>query len=957
MRVGMGTPVIAKRVYRFGLFEVDAASGKLLRQGMRVKLQDQPFRLLCVLLERAGQAVTREELRQSLWSENTYVEFDGSLNAALKRLRFALGDSADNPVFVETLPKRGYRFLAPVTVEIVSSAPPEQQHKWAEPAAAKDKTFTEEAIPAARPANVHWQQRFAFGFVLIFLALVGVASYHRLTSAGESKRIRVSQPPSVAPRTSVAVIGFNNASGRSEDAWVSTALSEMLNTELAAGDKLRLVSGEDVAHLRQASPWMQTGTLGQDTSSRIGLGLSSDMLVIGSYATVGRAGKRQLRVDVRLQDASTGNVLTEVAEADSEDNLFHLASVVGGRLRNRLGLPTNAASEQAAQLASMPSNPEAARLYALGLDKLREFDAQSAKDLLEQAIKSDPHFPLAHSMLARAWGELGYEQRRKEEAKRALDLSANLPRIDRMQVEGDYYESLANHEQAASTYRAMFALFPDSVEYGLLLVSTQIEAGHGDQALETIGQLRRLPEPISDDPRIDLDEASAMPNKPATLILVRNALKKADSQGKKLTYAQARRAECLILIYSDHPDQAVPACEDAYKTFLAAGNRLAAADALRMIGDRQGAQGHMEQAIATYERALHILRELGEHAKTGAVLNNMAINFANEGKLDQAEEFYQQAKYHFEQAGEKANTATALVNIADILYLRGNLPGAMKLYKQTLEIDASLVPSQPGYTLYRLADLEMTQGKTKDAQQHAEQAVEIMRPDQGGYQYLTGAMTVLGDVLMAQANFAGARHQYEQSLEIRKKTGEQDLVAEAQVSLAALSTEEGHPEQAEALLRETIPEFEKENATPDQVSAYVELSRALLVEGKLDEARKAISHAGKVNRGSPNPGLTLPLAIVEARVDLAEAAAGTAGRAKLAAARREIESVVSTAKKLGYYVLECEARLVLVELDRRVNASSVDTHLLALEADTREHGLLLLARQAAALNNTSLVKR
>lgn len=112
----------------------------------------------------------------------------------------------------------------------------------------------------------------------------------------------------------------------------------------------------------------------------------------------------------------------------------------------------------------------------------------------------------------------------------------------------------------------------------------------------------------------------------------------------------------------------------------------------------------MEQAIATYQWALHILRELGEHAKTGAVLNNMAINFANEGKLDRAEHFYQQAKYHFEQAGQKANAATALGNIADIFYLRGNLPGATKLYKQSLEIQASLAPSQPGYcsTVWRI---------------------------------------------------------------------------------------------------------------------------------------------------------------------------------------------------------------------------------------------------------------
>src|SRR5437588_6080065 len=121
----------------------------------------------------------------------------------------------------------------------------------------------------------------------------------------------------------------------------------------------------------------------------------------------------------------------------------------------------------------------------------------------------------------------------------------------------------------------------------------------------------------------------------------------------------------MILVYGEHPEQSPPACEDAYNTFLAAGNRLAAADSLRLIGDHQGAEGHFEQAIATYQQALKVMQGLGEHAKTGTILNNMAIDFANQGKLDRAEDFYRQAKYHFEQLGDQRNTAVAIGNIAD----------------------------------------------------------------------------------------------------------------------------------------------------------------------------------------------------------------------------------------------------------------------------------------------------
>src|SRR6201993_2262569 len=102
-------------ILSFATFEVDLRSGELRRQGARIKLQEQPFHVLTVLLQRPGEVVTREELRNQNWPADTFVDFDNSLNTAINKLREALGDSADNPRFIETLPRRGYRFIAPVT--------------------------------------------------------------------------------------------------------------------------------------------------------------------------------------------------------------------------------------------------------------------------------------------------------------------------------------------------------------------------------------------------------------------------------------------------------------------------------------------------------------------------------------------------------------------------------------------------------------------------------------------------------------------------------------------------------------------------------------------------------------------------------------------------------------------------------------------------------------------------
>src|SRR5262252_7503074 len=128
-------------VRRFGAFEIDLRAGELRRNGMKVKLQEQPFQVLALLLERPGEVVTREEVRCRLWPADTFVDFDHSLNAAIRRLRDALGDSAENPTFVETVARRGYRFLAPVSAvpsngNAVVVAPvsveafPSRAHRW-----------------------------------------------------------------------------------------------------------------------------------------------------------------------------------------------------------------------------------------------------------------------------------------------------------------------------------------------------------------------------------------------------------------------------------------------------------------------------------------------------------------------------------------------------------------------------------------------------------------------------------------------------------------------------------------------------------------------------------------------------------------------------------------------------------------------------------------------------------
>jgi tetratricopeptide (TPR) repeat protein len=271
------------------------------------------------------------------------------------------------------------------------------------------------------------------------------------------------------------------------------------------------------------------------------------------------------------------------------------------------------------------------------------------------------------------------------------------------------------------------------------------------------------------------------------------------------------------------------------------------------------------------------------------------------------------------------------------------LPRAAKLYQDTLNLISTMDHGDPGYALYRLADLELAQGNVKEGHRVAQQAVDALGPTQGSYQYLTGAMIEVGEALKAEADLRGARSQFEQTLAMRQKIGSFELAAESQIELADLEVQENHPEQAESLVRTALAEFEKEKSDPDSSSAYTVLSRALLMQGKFDEANKASQRAAELSLTSSDPALKLPAAIQQARV---QGANSTNRSANSTSAFEQLRSTISAAKRLGYYQIECEGRLALGELELKLNSSLGRKHLTDLAAETRSHNLELLARQA-----------
>ena len=212
-----------RRIVCFGSFEVDLGSRELRRQGLKISLQDQPFRLLALLLERAGEVVTREELRDKLWPADTFVDFDHSLNTAVRKLREALGDSAETPRYVETLARRGYRFVAPVA-EPGPTAP--LAHSADADVASPSPPTATRLPPSARR-------------VLVIAAVLSSAA---LVAHWVGGRPRPRTQP--GRRLTLAVLPFDNLSGDADQEYLSDGLTEEMITQLGRlePDRLRVTA-------------------------------------------------------------------------------------------------------------------------------------------------------------------------------------------------------------------------------------------------------------------------------------------------------------------------------------------------------------------------------------------------------------------------------------------------------------------------------------------------------------------------------------------------------------------------------------------------------------------------------------------------------------------------------------------------------------------------------------------
>jgi TolB-like protein/DNA-binding winged helix-turn-helix (wHTH) protein/Flp pilus assembly protein TadD len=414
----MPKPPEPTQTARFGPFTVDFRAGELFRNGYRIRLQDQPLQVLAVLLERPGEVVTRDELQQRLWPTDTFVDFDHGLNNAINRLRDALNDSADSPRFIETLPRRGYRFIAEVHNGVPPAHPapviPSNELSMPPAVVVSAKSADETAFVASpmRPLRRVWLIAAAGGLVAAVLLGFAFAGRNGLFVRGSPVRIQ-----------SIAVLPLENLSGDPAQDYLADGMTDALTTELARLSALRVVSRTSTKRYKGTSK----------SSPEIARELQVDAIVEGAVI---RSGDR-VRIDAQLIQASSDRHLWAKGYERKLGDVVALQGELAQAIADEIHIRVTP-QERARLAAASPVNAEAYEAYLKGRflwNERTEKGISRGLTFFEQAIAKDPGYAPAYSGLADSYSLLGFYgvlppreaySRARAAATKALEIDSSL---------------------------------------------------------------------------------------------------------------------------------------------------------------------------------------------------------------------------------------------------------------------------------------------------------------------------------------------------------------------------------------------------------------------------------------------------------------------------------------------------------------------------------------------------
>lgn len=421
------------RVYRFGLFELESGARRLLRQGTETHIQDQPLELLLALVERPGEIVARQELKDRLWPGGTFVDFDKSLGVALTKLRDVLGDDSDNPRFIETVPRRGYRFIAPVQSNGAART------RDAEPGGAapgKDNT-------AGTRLSATWITAIA-GALVAAIGLGGWFWWHK-ASAG------------FTGRASIVVGDFANSTG---NAVFDGSLRRAAIVGLEQSPFLNIVPDDLQGRLLQG--------LGRPPDDKLTPALARQVCQRGGAAATIYGGIQQaggaFLLSLETDRCDNGNtVARETESAADEKEVLPKLSAMLDQMRRKLGESRESLAKYDVPVEQATTNSlEALKAYQLGLELRAQSRNVEARPAFQTAISLDPNFAIAYAQLGSSYSNLGNTKDAKVYFRKAFELRARATEPERFYITGRYFDIVTGEtERGAETAKLWAEAYPD----------------------------------------------------------------------------------------------------------------------------------------------------------------------------------------------------------------------------------------------------------------------------------------------------------------------------------------------------------------------------------------------------------------------------------------------------------------------------------------------------------------
>jgi DNA-binding winged helix-turn-helix (wHTH) protein/tetratricopeptide (TPR) repeat protein len=581
----MAHEVRSRSILRFGVFEVDLRAGELHKQGVRVKLQEQPFHVLKILLERSDEVVTREDLRSAIWQSDTFVDFDNGLNTSINKLREALGDSADSPRFVETLPRRGYRFIAPVT--------------------GVDGT----TIGASANGNVATPTRSWKMLVTVAVIVLAAGIAGGLFWRGRQAR-------HLTEKDTIVLGDFANSTG---DAVFDGTLREGLSVQLHQSPFLSLLSEEGIHQTLRMMEKPANTRLTPEITREVCQRTSSAAALDGSIALIGT----RYTLILKAVNCVNGDLLASTeAEANDKSHVLDGLGKAASEMRTRLGESLSTVQKYNTPL-EQATTPSLEALQAYNFSGNTDNDA-AALAFLQRAIQLDPNFAMAYWQMSVPYTIIGESALAAESARKAFELRAGLSEREKIYIEVNYYYSIGDLTKARRSAEVGAQTYPRDL-FCSNLGSFSSVLGQYETGLKDHLQALRL---VPNDPIAYRNVAFAY--------LLLNRVEEAEATGKE-AHAKgldSRLAPVLYGIAFYRNDASEMARQAASPTGKADDGELL----LAMQADTAAYFGHLREAREFSRQAADSAGRAGEKETAAGYYAVSALREALVGNADRARE-------------------------------------------------------------------------------------------------------------------------------------------------------------------------------------------------------------------------------------------------------------------------------------------------------------------------------